>query len=59
MSIRIIMSWPVRVIVSLVFRVSFLTIGILSGAVWANESWGYYWNWDPKDTLALITFTIF
>ncbi|WOH05776.1 hypothetical protein DCAR_0625197 [Daucus carota subsp. sativus] len=26
----------------------FLTIGILSGAVWANEAWGSYWNWYPK-----------
>ena len=33
---------------------SFLTIGILSGAVWANEAWGSYWNWDPKETWALI-----
>nr|YP_009471774.1 heme attachment to plastid cytochrome c [Cephalotaxus sinensis]YP_009641704.1 heme attachment to plastid cytochrome c [Cephalotaxus hainanensis]YP_010138112.1 heme attachment to plastid cytochrome c [Cephalotaxus griffithii]YP_010138358.1 heme attachment to plastid cytochrome c [Cephalotaxus harringtonia var. nana]UPV71533.1 heme attachment to plastid cytochrome c [Cephalotaxus fortunei var. alpina]AVI15497.1 heme attachment to plastid cytochrome c [Cephalotaxus sinensis]AXI98097.1 heme at len=38
---------------------SFLTIGILSGAVWANEAWGSYWSWDPKETWALITWTIF
>nr|YP_010691031.1 cytochrome c heme attachment protein [Vatica bantamensis]WBU93132.1 cytochrome c heme attachment protein [Vatica bantamensis] len=37
----------------------FLTIGILSGAVWANESWGSYWSWDPKETWAFITWTIF
>nr|QVV41435.1 cytochrome c biogenesis protein [Bridelia tomentosa] len=37
----------------------FLTIGILSGAVWANESWGSYWNWDPKETWAFITWIIF
>jgi cytochrome c-type biogenesis protein CcsB len=30
----------------------FLTIGIISGAVWANESWGSYWSWDPKETWA-------
>nr|YP_010891122.1 CcsA [Peperomia cookiana]WJK72572.1 CcsA [Peperomia cookiana] len=36
-----------------------LTIGILSGAVWANEAWGSYWNWDPKETWAFITWTIF
>nr|QWW92908.1 cytochrome c heme attachment protein [Herbertus javanicus] len=36
-----------------------LTIGILSGAVWANEAWGSYWNWDPKETWALITWLIF
>nr|YP_009860297.1 c-type cytochrome synthesis protein [Osyris wightiana]QKV09637.1 c-type cytochrome synthesis protein [Osyris wightiana] len=36
-----------------------LTIGILSGAIWANEAWGSYWNWDPKETWAFITWTIF
>uniref|UniRef100_UPI0030DE89D7 cytochrome c heme attachment protein n=1 Tax=Pteris wallichiana TaxID=265708 RepID=UPI0030DE89D7 len=34
---------------------SFLTIGILSGAVWANEARGSYWSWDPKETWALVT----
>nr|YP_009258458.1 heme attachment to plastid cytochrome c [Netrium digitus]ANI25466.1 heme attachment to plastid cytochrome c [Netrium digitus] len=38
---------------------SFLTVGILSGAVWANEAWGSYWSWDPKETWALITWLIF
>nr|YP_010459103.1 cytochrome c biogenesis protein [Phlomoides rotata]UKS09658.1 cytochrome c heme attachment protein [Lagopsis supina]UUB71867.1 cytochrome c biogenesis protein [Phlomoides rotata]UZC33045.1 cytochrome c heme attachment protein [Lagopsis supina] len=37
----------------------FLTIGILSGAVWANEAWGSYWSWDPKETWAFITWIIF
>lgn len=37
----------------------FLTIGILSGSVWANEAWGSYWNWDPKETWSLITWIIF
>nr|YP_001023750.1 cytochrome c biogenesis protein [Angiopteris evecta]YP_009992479.1 cytochrome c biogenesis protein [Angiopteris yunnanensis]ABG79649.1 cytochrome c heme attachment protein [Angiopteris evecta]QNN90664.1 cytochrome c biogenesis protein [Angiopteris yunnanensis] len=37
----------------------FLTIGILSGAVWANEAWGSYWSWDPKETWALITWLIY
>ncbi len=36
-----------------------LTIGILSGAVWANEAWGSYWSWDPKETWAFITWLIF
>jgi cytochrome c-type biogenesis protein CcsB len=36
-----------------------LTIGILSGAVWANEAWGSYWSWDPKETWALLTWLIF
>nr|YP_010225480.1 cytochrome c biogenesis protein [Muehlenbeckia axillaris]UDD73736.1 cytochrome c biogenesis protein [Muehlenbeckia axillaris] len=48
--------WSSRVI-SLGFI--FLTIGILSGAVWANEAWGSYWNWDPKETWAFITWTVF
>nr|YP_009572661.1 cytochrome c heme attachment protein [Petiveria alliacea]QBE87947.1 cytochrome c heme attachment protein [Petiveria alliacea] len=48
--------WSYRVI-SLGFI--FLTIGILSGAVWANEAWGSYWNWDPKETWAFITWTVF
>nr|AGC38292.1 cytochrome c biogenesis protein [Cryptochloa strictiflora] len=49
-------SWSYRVI-SLGF--TFLTAGILCGAVWANEAWGSYWNWDPKETWAFITWTIF
>nr|YP_009157424.1 cytochrome c heme attachment protein [Phleum alpinum]AJV90331.1 cytochrome c heme attachment protein [Phleum alpinum] len=49
-------SWSYRVI-SLGFTL--LTIGILCGAVWANEAWGSYWNWDPKETWAFITWTIF
>jgi cytochrome c-type biogenesis protein CcsB len=36
-----------------------LTIGILSGAVWANEAWGEYWSWDPKETWAFITWLIY
>nr|UDL72420.1 Ycf5, cytochrome c biogenesis protein [Teucrium parvifolium] len=48
--------WSYRVI-SLGFI--FLTIGILSGAVWANEAWGSYWSWDPKETWAFITWIIF
>ena len=37
----------------------FLGIGIFLGAVWANESWGRYWAWDPKEVWALITFMIY
>jgi cytochrome c-type biogenesis protein CcsB len=37
----------------------FLTIGIISGAVWANEAWGSYWSWDPKETWAFITWLVF
>ena len=36
-----------------------LTIGIIAGAVWANEAWGSYWSWDPKETWALVTWLIF
>ena len=32
-----------------------LTAGLISGAVWANEAWGSYWSWDPKETWALVT----
>jgi len=41
------------------FGFPLLTIGILSGAVWANQAWGSYWSWDPKETWALITWLIF
>ena len=30
-----------------------LTVGIITGAMWANEAWGAYWQWDPKETAAL------
>lgn len=36
-----------------------LAIGMFIGAVWANESWGSYWSWDPKETWALITMIIY
>lgn len=34
---------------------SFLTLGMLFGALWAKEAWGHYWSWDPKETWAAIT----
>ena len=37
----------------------FLTIGTFLGAIWANESWGRYWGWDPKETWSLITVVIY
>lgn len=37
----------------------FLTTGTILGAVWANESWGRYWGWDPKETWALITILVY
>jgi cytochrome c-type biogenesis protein CcsB len=36
-----------------------LTIGTFLGGIWANESWGRYWGWDPKETWALITVVIY
>ncbi|HZK07391.1 MAG TPA: cytochrome c biogenesis protein CcsA [Bacteroidales bacterium] len=36
-----------------------LTIGTFLGGVWANESWGRYWGWDPKETWALITILVY
>jgi len=41
------------------FGFPLLTIGIIAGAVWANEAWGFYWSWDPKETWALITWLVF
>ena len=37
----------------------FLTIGIITGSVWANSAWGRYWGWDPKETWSLITWLIY
>lgn len=36
-----------------------LTAGTFLGAVWANESWGRYWGWDPKETWALVTMIVY
>ena len=41
------------------FGFPLLTLGIIAGAVWANEAWGSYWSWDPKETWALITWLVF
>ena len=37
----------------------FLTLGIVTGAVWADQAWGRYWSWDPKETWSLITWFIY
>lgn len=37
----------------------FLTIGIITGAAWANYAWGTYWSWDPKETWSLITWFVY
>jgi cytochrome c-type biogenesis protein CcsB len=44
---------------SLMIGLFLLTIGIFLGAVWANDSWGRYWGWDPKETWALITVLVY
>jgi len=41
------------------FGFLFLSIGIITGAVWANSAWGTYWSWDPKETWSLITWFIY
>lgn len=43
----------------IMFGFLFLTIGIITGAVWANSAWGTYWSWDPKETWSLITWFIY
>ncbi len=37
----------------------FLTFCIISGAIWAEQAWGSYWSWDPKETWSLITWLIY
>jgi cytochrome c-type biogenesis protein CcsB len=44
---------------TLIIGLYLLTIGTFLGAVWANESWGRYWGWDPKETWALITIIVY
>ncbi|MBV9718886.1 MAG: c-type cytochrome biogenesis protein CcsB [Candidatus Eremiobacteraeota bacterium] len=36
-----------------------ITVGIITGAMWAKESWGAYWQWDPKETAALFSWIIY
>jgi len=42
----------------LISGIGMLSIGTLLGGVWANESWGRYWGWDPKETWSLITILV-
>ena len=44
---------------ALLIGLAFMTIGTFLGAIWANESWGRYWGWDPKETWALITLVVY
>jgi ABC-type transport system involved in cytochrome c biogenesis permease subunit len=44
---------------TLIIGLYFMTAGVFLGGVWANESWGRYWGWDPKETWALITVLVY
>jgi cytochrome c-type biogenesis protein CcsB len=44
---------------TIIFGFLWLSLGIITGAVWANEAWGTYWSWDPKETWSLITWFIY
>ncbi|MDY6903259.1 MAG: c-type cytochrome biogenesis protein CcsB [Thermodesulfobacteriota bacterium] len=44
---------------TVVFGFFFLSMGIITGAVWANTAWGRYWGWDPKETWSLITWFVY
>jgi len=37
------------------FGFPMLTLGIILGGIWANEAWGNYWSWDPKESMSLVT----
>ncbi|MFC1855077.1 c-type cytochrome biogenesis protein CcsB [Thermodesulfobacteriota bacterium] len=43
----------------LTFGFPMLTLGMVTGAIWANSAWGTYWSWDPKETWSLITWFIY
>jgi cytochrome c-type biogenesis protein CcsB len=44
---------------TIVFGFMWLSAGIITGAVWANEAWGTYWSWDPKETWSIITWFVY
>lgn len=44
---------------ALLFGFLLLTVGIATGAVWAQSAWGRYWSWDPKETWSLITWLVY
>ncbi len=45
--------------ISMTFGLGLLTVGTFLGGVWANESWGRYWGWDPKETWSLIAIVVY
>ncbi len=53
-----------EIIDELIYQNSFLgliifTLGIMTGAVWAQRAWGSYWSWDPKETWSLVTWIVY
>ncbi len=44
---------------TIIFGFVWLSTGIIAGAIWANEAWGTYWSWDPKETWSLITWFLY
>ncbi|MBV5318402.1 MAG: c-type cytochrome biogenesis protein CcsB [Desulfobulbaceae bacterium] len=44
---------------TIVFGFMWLSAGIITGAIWANEAWGTYWSWDPKETWSIITWFMY
>ena len=54
-----ILSLSIVTELSLIIGLALMMVGIFLGAVWANESWGRYWSWDPKETWALITAVVY
>ena len=45
--------------ISLIIGLACITIGNFLGGVWANESWGRYWGWDPKETWAYVSIVVY
>ncbi|OCL91095.1 cytochrome C biogenesis protein [Aliarcobacter thereius] len=45
--------------ISLIIGLAFITIGNFLGGVWANESWGRYWGWDPKETWSYVSIIVY
>ena len=43
----------------LTFGFPLLTVGIITGSIWAEKAWGAYWSWDPKETWSLITWLLY
>lgn len=44
---------------TVIFGFILLTLGIISGSIWASQAWGAFWSWDPKETWSLVTWLIY